>query len=117
VVQKTTECESFVVAAFASVAAYRGDVALGGEFPGMLDALFASGKPVVLVALGNPYMVRSFPKAAAFLLTFSTVPLSETAAVKALFGEIPIRGHLPVSIPGVAKIGDGLELPAAAPVP
>jgi beta-N-acetylhexosaminidase len=116
-VQKTGECESFAVAAFASVAAYRGDVALGGEFPGMLDALFATGKPVVLIALGNPYMVRSFPKAAAFLLTFSTVPLSETAAVKALFGEIPIRGHLPVSIPGVAKIGDGMELPAAAPVP
>ncbi len=117
VVQKTAECESFTVAAFASVAAYRSDVGLGGEFPGMLDALFATGKPVILVALGNPYMVRSFPKAGAFLLTFSTVPLSETAAVKALFGEIPIRGHLPVSIPGVAKIGEGMELPAAAPVP
>jgi beta-N-acetylhexosaminidase len=117
VVQKTAECESFAVAAFASVAAYRGDMVLGGDFPGMLDALFATGKPVVLVALGNPYLVRSFPKAAAFLLTFSTVPLSETAAVKALFGAIPIRGHLPVSIPGVAKIGDGMELPAAAPVP
>ncbi len=117
VVQKTAECESFTVAAFASVAAYRSDVGLGGEFPGMLDALFATGKPVILVALGNPYMVRSFPKAGAFLLTFSTVPLSETAAVKALFGAIPIRGHLPVSIPGVAKIGEGMELPAAAPVP
>ena len=117
VMQKTTECESFAVAAFASVAAYRGDTVLGGDFPGMLDTLLSGGKPVVLIALGNPYIVRSFPKAAAFLLTFSTVPLSETAAVKALFGEIPIAGHLPVSIPGVAKIGDGMELPAAAPVP
>jgi beta-N-acetylhexosaminidase len=112
-VQKTSQCDSFAVAAFASVAAYRGDLALGGEFPGLLDALFATGKPVALIAMGNPYLVRSFPKAAAFLLTFSTVPPSETAAVKALFGEIPIRGHLPVSIPGVAKIGEGIQLPAS----
>jgi beta-N-acetylhexosaminidase len=112
-VQKTEACESVAVAAFSSVAAYRGDVALGGDFPRMLDALIATGKPVALVALGNPYLVRSFPKAAAFLLTFSTVPPSETAAVKALFGESAIRGHTPVSIPGVAKLGDGIQLPAA----
>ena len=111
-VAKTADCASVVVAAFASVAAYRGDVALGGEFPRMLDALFATGKPVVLIALGNPYLARSFPKAAAFLLTFSTVPPSETAAAKALFGEASIRGRLPVTIPGVAKIGEGIELPA-----
>jgi beta-N-acetylhexosaminidase len=110
---KTAECETVAVAAFASVAAFRGDVALGGDFPRMLDALIATGKPVALIALGNPYLVRSFPKAAAFLLTFSTVPPSETAAVQALFGESPIRGGLPVTIPGVAKIGEGIELPAA----
>jgi beta-N-acetylhexosaminidase len=112
-VQKTAACESVVVAAFASVAAYRGDVALGGEFPRMLDALFSIGKPVALIALGNPYLVRSFPKAAALLLTFSTVPPSETAAAKALFGDSAITGHTPVSIPGLAKLGDGIQLPAA----
>ena len=111
-VQKTAACDTVAVAAFASVAAYRGDLALGGDFPRMLDALFASGKPVALIALGNPYLVRSFPKAAAFLLTFSTVPTSEIAAVKALFAESPITGRLPVTIPGVAKIGEGIQLPA-----
>ena len=29
--------------------------------------------------------------------------------VKALFGEIPLRGRLPVSIPGYGKIGDGIQ--------
>jgi beta-N-acetylhexosaminidase len=113
-VEKTAACESVAVAAFASVAAYRGDVVLGGDFPRMLDALFATGKPVALIALGNPYLVRSFPKAAALLLTFSTVPPSETAAVQALFGESAIRGRLPVTIPGVAKIGEGIELPGSS---
>jgi len=31
------------------------------------------------------------------------------SAVKALFGEIPIHGHLPVSIPNVAQRGAGIE--------
>jgi beta-N-acetylhexosaminidase len=107
-------CESFVVAAFASVAAYAGDVALKGDYPKLIESLLASGKPVVLVALGNPYLLRSFPHAAAYLATFSTVAPSEVAAVKALFGEIAIRGHLPVTIPGVAKCGEGLMVPARA---
>jgi hypothetical protein len=29
--------------------------------------------------------------------------------VKALFGEIAIRGHLPVTIPGIAERGAGIE--------
>jgi hypothetical protein len=28
-----------------------------------------------------------------------------------LYGEIAIRGHLPVSIPGLAKLGEGIEVP------
>jgi hypothetical protein len=34
--------------------------------------------------------------------------------VKALFGEIPVTGHTPVSIPGFAKLGDGIQLTARA---
>ena len=107
-------CESFVVAAFASVSAYTGDVALRGEYPKLIEALAGTGKPVLLVALGNPYLLRSFPHVTAYLTTYSTVPLSEVAAVKALYGEIAIRGHLPVTIPGQAKYGEGITLPARA---
>jgi beta-N-acetylhexosaminidase len=91
-----------------------------GLLPGfakMLDTLIAAGKPVTLVALGNPYLLGSFPKVAAYLATYSTVPPAEVAAVKALFGEIPIRGHLPITIPDIAKYGDGIMLPAVAQPP
>ena len=74
----------------------------------------ATGKPVVLVALGSPYLLRNYPHVTAYLATFSTVPPSEAAAIKALFGEISIGGHLPVTIPGVAPYGFGIELPARA---
>ena len=106
-----------VVAAFVSVAAYRGSVALAGAYPALLNRTLATGKPVVLVALGNPYLLRSFPAVGAYLTTYSTVPPSELAAVKALFGEIPIAGKLPVTIPALAKFGEGLQLVARPPEP
>ena len=111
-VRKTESCGAVVVAAYASVAAFRGTAALPGEYPKFIESLTATGKPVVLVALGNPYMFRGFPNAAAYLATFSTVPTSETAAARALWGEIPIAGRLPVSIPGVAAYGAGITVPA-----
>ena len=46
------------------------------------------------------------------MCTFSNAAVSEVGAIKALFGEIPIRGHLPVTIPNVAQRGAGLERPA-----
>jgi beta-N-acetylhexosaminidase len=103
-------CDQYVVAAWVSVAGYRGTVTLGGDFPDLMNAILATGKPVILVSLGNPYIVRAFPGVKAYLATFSTVPPSETAAVKALFGLAPITGKLPVSIPGIADYGSGLRL-------
>jgi beta-N-acetylhexosaminidase len=68
----------------------------------------AAAKTAV-VALGNPYVVADFPGIQNYLCTFSNETVSEMSAVKALFGEIPIRGHLPVSIPNVAQRGAGIE--------
>ncbi len=64
------------------------------------------------VAVGNPYLASDFPKVETYMCTFSNASVSEIAAVKALFGEIPIRGHLPVTIPNIAERGAGLERPA-----
>jgi beta-N-acetylhexosaminidase len=108
-------CESFVVTAFSSVNAYTDNASLRGDYPKLIDSLIDTGKPVVLVAMGSPYLLRNYPKVSAYLATFSTVPPSEVAAVKALLGEIAIRGHLPVTIPGLAKYGEGIELAARSP--
>jgi beta-N-acetylhexosaminidase len=113
---KLAGCDSYAVAAFSSVGANRGPVGLAGDLPHAVETLAASGKPVVLVALGNPYLLRNFPGVTAYLATFSTVPPSEIAAVKALFGEISIRGRLPVSIPGLANYGEGIQVQATRAV-
>jgi beta-N-acetylhexosaminidase len=68
----------------------------------------AASKTAV-VAMGNPYVMTDFPGIQNYMCTFSNASISELSAVKALFGEIPIRGHLPVSIPNVAQRGAGIE--------
>jgi beta-N-acetylhexosaminidase len=111
-------CESYVVAAFASVGAYRGTVGmLGGELPRALEALISSGKPVALIALGNPYVLRNFGNVTAYLATYSNVAPSEIAAARATLGEIAIGGRLPVTIPGQAAYGEGIQLRATRAIP
>jgi beta-N-acetylhexosaminidase len=112
IVGDTSKCSAIVVAAFATVAAYRGSVGLGGELSPFVAKLTEGTVPVAIVAMGNPYLLSAFPKTAAYLATFSSTPPSEVSAVKALFGEIPISGKMPVTIPGFAKYGDGIPMAA-----
>ncbi len=71
----------------------------------------AAEKTAVL-AMGNPYLAQDFPAVQNYLCSYSNATVSEISAVKALFGEIAIRGHLPVSIPNIAPRGAGIERPA-----
>lgn len=71
----------------------------------------AAAKTVVF-AMGNPYLASDFPNIENYVCTFSNATVSEVAAIKALFGEIAIHGHLPVTILNIAQRGAGLERPA-----
>ncbi|MGA8154382.1 MAG: glycoside hydrolase family 3 protein [Terriglobales bacterium] len=70
-----------------------------------------AGEKTVMLAMGNPYLAQEFPAVQNYLCTFSNASVSEVSAVKALFGEIAIRGHLPVTIPNIAQRGAGIERP------
>jgi len=87
------------------------DDATGFVLNAILDR---AARRTVVLAMGNPYLARDFPAIENYVCAFSNASVSETAAVKAIFGEIPISGHLPVTIPGIANRGDGLERPARA---
>jgi beta-N-acetylhexosaminidase len=112
VAAKNENCSEILVAAYVTVSAYRGNVALAGNYVDFVNSLVAGKAPVTLISLGNPYLVRSFPNVAAYLTTYSPASTSEEALAKALFGEIGVEGRLPVTIPGVAKYGDGIQSPA-----
>ena len=109
--------QSVIAAVYAVPAAGKmgNSVAMSDATGGLLQHLLdrAASKTVV-IAMGSPYLAASFPVIETYLCTFSNVTVSEVSAVKALFGEIPIQGHLPVTIPNVAARGAGIQRPAIA---
>lgn len=84
------------------------------QTPGALlqSILENSRDKTVVVSFGSPYLAADFPQVENYICAYSPVPISETAAAKALFGEIPIQGHLPVTIPGYGARGAGIQKPA-----
>lgn len=110
----TARCKQVYVAAFITVGANRGNVSLQGGLNGFLKTITSGTSPVALISFGSPYLLRDFPNVSSYAATFSVTSTSEIAVARALLGSIPLTGKLPVSIPPVAKIGDGLFVPAQA---
>lgn len=79
--------------------------------------LEVAGERMAVVAMGSPYTILNYPNIKTYLCTFSSVATSEMAAVKALFGEMPIHGKLPVTLPNVAQRDTGLDREATAAPP
>ncbi|HEX5829656.1 MAG TPA: glycoside hydrolase family 3 protein [Gemmatimonadaceae bacterium] len=69
--------------------------------------------PTIVVAHGNPYVIRQFPNIQGYLVTYGMGQALEQAAARALAGEQPIGGRAPISLPGVYERGDGLRREAA----
>jgi beta-N-acetylhexosaminidase len=76
----------------------------------MQQLLDAAATKTAVIAMGNPYLAMNFPAVQTYICTYSNAPTSERSAVKLLFGEMQLKGKLPVSLPGIADRGFGLEL-------
>ena len=108
--------DAVVAATYVRVASYSGRMGLSEAQVGLLERLAADGtKPFVAVAFGNPYVGDVAPRVPALLLAYEWTDAPEAAAVRALCGEAPIGGKLPITIPGLFPAGHGLERAAVAP--
>ena len=76
----------------------------------LVRALLATGTPVVVSAMRNPYDVASFPAAPTVLDTYGYTADQVEALVRVLFGEVDPTGRLPVSIPTANGTGELFEL-------
>jgi beta-N-acetylhexosaminidase len=112
-------CELVVAPAYVRVASYSGRMDLSPAQQSLLQELAADpGRPLVAVAFGNPYVASLAAKLPAMLLTYDFGDAVEAAAVRALCGEAPIGGKLPITIPGLFTFGQGLERAATvSPLP
>ncbi|HEX2779499.1 MAG TPA: glycoside hydrolase family 3 N-terminal domain-containing protein, partial [Gemmatimonadaceae bacterium] len=80
-----------------------------------IDSL-ATRERVIVVAHGNPYVIRQFPRVRTYIVTYGVGDALERAAARATLGLAPIGGRSPISLPGFFTRGDGLAR-AAVVVP
>lgn len=76
------------------------DVAAGAE---------RRSQPFVAAFFANPYTAMFVPDVPAMLLTYDLSDYAEQSVVKAIAGEIPITGKLPIALPGLFPLGHGLK--------
>jgi beta-N-acetylhexosaminidase len=102
-----------VLAFFVRVSDRKGNVDIPAEQAALAEKVYKNGRPVVTVGFGSPYLVEHFPQAETWLAAFGISDVAQISIARALFGQIAVRGHLPVTVPGVQmKAGFGIELPA-----
>jgi len=65
----------------------------------LLQALIATGRPVIAIAVQNPYDAGYVDAAQTWLATYGYTADSTEAVTKVIFGEIPPVGKLPVDVP------------------
>jgi len=59
-------------------------------------------------------VLQQLPELSTYLLAWGTTDGLQRAAANALTGRAPITGRLPIPIPPLHAIGEGLQRPASA---
>ena len=87
----------------------RGFIALPELARPLIAKLRDIGVPLVAVSFGTPYLLRDLPFLKTYVAAYGGQPVTQVAAARALFGEAAFSGRLPVTIPGAAARGDGIQ--------
>ncbi|MFN7978057.1 MAG: glycoside hydrolase family 3 protein [Vicinamibacterales bacterium] len=110
--------DAIVAGVFVRASSGSGRLDLGPGVVRLLQDLSASAarrqQPLVSVFFGSPYAAVAASALPSVLLTYDMGDYAETAAVRALAGEIAIQGRLPVALGEALPVGFGLQRPAAA---
>ncbi len=107
--------DAVVAGIFMRTASFSGRMDLDDDLVAFLRDLAEDtaerGQPLVVVLFGNPYVARTLSELPTVLLTYDYRGMSEMTAVKAIAGEIPIQGRLPVTLDDGLPAGLGLPRP------
>jgi beta-N-acetylhexosaminidase len=93
-----SQYDAIVVGVYVRAASGSGRLQLAPEVAALLNDLGKGGRPVVACLFGNPYVAADLPSVGSLLLTFDLGDNAELAAVRAIAGEIPATGTLPITL-------------------
>ncbi|MET7382268.1 glycoside hydrolase family 3 protein [Streptomyces sp. NPDC005526] len=74
------------------------NVGAGSSQQTLVERLVATGRPVVAIAIRNPYDVAQLPSVPAFLAAYSWTDVELRAAARVVAGQVEPNGKLPVPV-------------------
>src|SRR5690606_27278938 len=103
-----------LVSSFVRIASGKGRVGLPRDAAAFVNGL-ALRRPTVVASFGDPYLLRQLPAVGTYLLAWGPGAAEQVAAMRALLGEAPITGRLPITIEAGAlgSVGSGGEVDPA----
>ncbi|MEJ2634074.1 MAG: glycoside hydrolase family 3 N-terminal domain-containing protein [Calditrichia bacterium] len=111
IISEADSSQAVIAGLFITWGSYKGSVTMPDTTVKLLHELFSIEKPMAVVSYGSPYLIRQIPEVPTYLCAYATDHLAVRSSMKAVFGEIPLNAKIPVSIPALAEIGDGLSRP------
>ena len=104
------EADAVIVGAYVPPRSGVGSVGVPEAFRTFVEAANRiEGTGAIVISFGNPYLLSAFPTAGTYLAAWGAWEVSQRAAARAVAGAAPITGRLPISIPPLHDIGEGLD--------
>ncbi|MGH9823949.1 MAG: hypothetical protein ACREDR_11940, partial [Blastocatellia bacterium] len=97
--------DAIITCGFIRISAFKGSVGMPEEEVEMLRYLSETKKPLAFISFGSPYIISHVPEVPTCVLTYEYYEGAEQAALKAVLGDIPFKGRLPVELPGMYPLG------------
>ena len=113
--------DSIDVVILSSYMAQQYDQATAGSPDGLgalVNAIQRSGKPLIVIGFGNPYLGGQLPQVGSYLIAWNGSRAAQLAAARVVLGLQPPNRYIPIrmsiSVP-VPSTGTTLRIPAAIP--
>src|SRR5688500_15971631 len=84
-------------------------IAIQRAFSRFVEGMALSGKPMIVISFGSPYLLSAFPSVSSYMIAWGGAPVSQRAAALAVLGFRGISGRLPISLPPTIPFGAGLD--------
>jgi beta-N-acetylhexosaminidase len=109
--KKAAEADVVITGLFGRVrSGARSSVGLPDAAVGALREILRSGKRVVNLSFGNPYLLKSIPEMKTYIVAYGDMSSLQRATADAISGKIDFRGKLPITITEKYSRGTGLSL-------
>ena len=106
---RADSAQLLIVSVYVSPREFSATIGTQQLFSRFVEGLALSGKPIIVISFGSPYLFSAFPSVSSYVIAWGGAPVSQRAAALAVLGFRGISGRLPISLPPTIPFGAGLD--------